>query len=207
MMERGVRRRDERRSPALREASAVGGVMTAVIGIDPGKTGAAARYIVESNTLDIIDMPVLELMKAGRPSRVIDVVRLATQLQFLASAGCDLIVIEKPMAMPGQSSPSVFDIGCSFGIVWGMAATFKIRCELAHPAAWKRAMSCPAAKDFARARASQLLPMHADKWPLKKHDGRAEASLLALYGAQHFLAPAAAPPARDLFMQGKDCNP
>jgi hypothetical protein len=40
----------------------------------------------------------------------------------------------------------------------------------------------PAEKDGARARASQLLPQHAGHWPLKKHDGRAEAALIALYG-------------------------
>jgi hypothetical protein len=40
----------------------------------------------------------------------------------------------------------------------------------------------PAAKDGARARASQLLPGAADQWPLVKHDGRAEAALIALWG-------------------------
>jgi crossover junction endodeoxyribonuclease RuvC len=50
------------------------------------------------------------------------------------------------------------------------------------PATWKRALQVPAAKDGARARASQLLPAAAGHWPLVKHDGRAEAALIALYG-------------------------
>jgi crossover junction endodeoxyribonuclease RuvC len=40
----------------------------------------------------------------------------------------------------------------------------------------------PAGKDAARARACELLPRLADRWPLVKHHGRAEAALLALYG-------------------------
>jgi hypothetical protein len=39
-------------------------------------------------------------------------------------------------------------------------------------------------------RASELLPRFAGLWPLVKHDGRAEAALLALYGARE-LSPAA----------------
>jgi hypothetical protein len=31
-------------------------------------------------------------------------------------------------------------------------------------------------------RANQLLPFCTDMWPLKKHDGRAEAALIAVYG-------------------------
>ena len=52
------------------------------------------------------------------------------------------------------------------------------------PRRWKRALHVPKAKDAARARASQLLPEAAHQWRLRKHDGRAEAALLALYGAR-----------------------
>ena len=40
----------------------------------------------------------------------------------------------------------------------------------------------PADKDGARARASQLLPWAAHQWARAKDDGKAEASLIALYG-------------------------
>jgi hypothetical protein len=55
---------------------------------------------------------------------------------------------------------------------------------IVHPRTWKRALGVPREKDGARARASQLLPAHAHLWPLKKHDGRAEAALIATYGVQ-----------------------
>jgi hypothetical protein len=40
----------------------------------------------------------------------------------------------------------------------------------------------------ARARATQLLPAAAHRWPLVKHDGRAEAALIAYYGRRQFNA-------------------
>jgi hypothetical protein len=46
------------------------------------------------------------------------------------------------------------------------------------------ALRVPAEKDGARARASQLIPAGASWWPLVKHDGRAEAALIALYGSR-----------------------
>jgi hypothetical protein len=51
----------------------------------------------------------------------------------------------------------------------------------------------PKAKDAARARASQLLPQAAHQWPLKKHDGRAESALIALYGARQLSGSVAVP--------------
>jgi hypothetical protein len=49
-------------------------------------------------------------------------------------------------------------------------------------------MGVTKSKDGCRARASQLLPEAADQWPLRRHDGRAEAALIALYGARQLLA-------------------
>ena len=53
-----------------------------------------------------------------------------------------------------------------------------------HPQRWKRELGVPAGKDGARARASQLLPQAAGQWPLKKHDGRAEAALISVFGSR-----------------------
>jgi hypothetical protein len=47
-----------------------------------------------------------------------------------------------------------------------------------------QALGVPKAKDGARAMASKLFPAVATQWHLKKHDGRAEAALIALCGAR-----------------------
>ena len=49
----------------------------------------------------------------------------------------------------------------------------------------------PAAKDGARARASELIRGGAAHWPLIKHDGRAEAALIALWGSRSLAAAVA----------------
>ena len=69
-------------------------------------------------------------------------------------------------------------------LLYGVVAGRKLTIERVAPQKWKRALAVPADKDGARARASVLLPKHSGHWPLKKHDGRAEAALIALYGAK-----------------------
>lgn len=66
----------------------------------------------------------------------------------------------------------------AFGPCFGRAVAW----TAVTPQVSKKALAAPAAKDGARARASQLLPAHAQLWPLKKHDGRAESAMIAVFG-------------------------
>lgn len=153
-----------------------------VLGIDPGLSGALAMLPGgDLGQVLVHDMPTLTLSRSGKAKRRINTVELAGLFDF-GFRPPDLVILEQPFAPPGQSSSATFDTGRSFGIVEGLAATLRCRVEIVHPAAWKRQMQVPAAKDGAIARASQLMPQNAKHWPLKKHDGRAEAALLALYG-------------------------
>jgi hypothetical protein len=52
-------------------------------------------------------------------------------------------------------------------------------------------MGVSRSNDGCRARASQLLPGSADQWRLRRHDGRAEAALIALYGLRQLGGTAA----------------
>lgn len=154
-----------------------------ILGIDPGLSGAVACLDTRqlNSSLLVFDMPTLTLSRSGKAKRRINTVKLEAIFD-LDLPHPELVILEQPFAPPGQSSSSTFDTGRSFGIVEAFAATLRCRVEIVTPAAWKRHMQVPAAKDGAIARASQLMPMHARHWPLKKHDGRAEAALLALYG-------------------------
>ncbi|MGE5548417.1 MAG: hypothetical protein ACM33T_16045 [Solirubrobacterales bacterium] len=91
--------------------------------------------------------------------------------------------VEAVGAMPGQGVSSVFAFGKVFGLVLGILAANFIPHTLVPPQRWKRTLGVPADKDGARARASQLLPAHAGLWCRAKDDGRAEAALLAYFGA------------------------
>lgn len=92
--------------------------------------------------------------------------------------------MERVGAMPGNGVSSMFAFGMAAGIVQGVLGALMIPMTLITPAQWKVALRVPADKGGARARASQLIPKGAHRWPLAKHDGRAEAALIGLYGSQ-----------------------
>jgi crossover junction endodeoxyribonuclease RuvC len=95
--------------------------------------------------------------------------------------------------MPGQGISSTFAFGKTFGIILGVLAARGIPLTLVPAVRWKRRLHVQKSKDAARARASQLLPRCADQWRLKKHDGRAESALIALFGLHELQGSAATP--------------
>jgi crossover junction endodeoxyribonuclease RuvC len=151
-----------------------------VCGIDPGLSGGVAFLDTAAGAvLDVADMPTLALTRGGKNKREVDMHALA---RLIAERRPGHAFVEQVGAMPGQGVSSVFAFGKSFGIAMGVLAATGIPMTFVAPIAWKRALRVPAAKDGARARASQLLPAAAHLWPLVKHDGRAEAALIGIYG-------------------------
>ena len=83
--------------------------------------------------------------------------------------------------MNGKVGAAAFWLG--LGAVRGVLAANFIPIEITTPAAWKRALKVTGDKDASRARASAIFPAWAGLWSRKKDHGRAEAALIALYGA------------------------
>jgi hypothetical protein len=79
--------------------------------------------------------------------------------------------------MPRQGVASAFNFGVGFGSVLAVLQARHIAIELVTPAVWKRAMGLSADKRASLDKARLLYPT-ADLG-LAKHDGRAEALLLA----------------------------
>lgn len=151
--------------------------MERIVGIDPGAKGAIA--LIEGETLQIVDMPTSK--EGAKPKDRVDPAALALILRCFNPSH---VWVERVGAMPGNGVSSMFNFGTAYGYARGIPVALGFPTTLIGPAQWKSAMRVPASKDAARARASQLLPKHASLWPLVKHDGRAEAALIALYGAQ-----------------------
>jgi crossover junction endodeoxyribonuclease RuvC len=147
------------------------------LGIDPGARGGLA-LISDGKVVAIADMPAIEIKGRAR----VDAARLAL---LITEWKPDAAVIEAANAMPGQGVVSMFQFGKAAGVALGVLAALQIPTTEVSPVRWKRALSVPAEKGAARARASQLFPAAADWWPLVKHDGRAEAALLGLYGERN----------------------
>ena len=150
-----------------------------VLAVDPGLSGAIAILGPSLDDLVVHDMPVHTIARGGKSKRDVDAVALAT---IIRASGAEHAFVEQVGAMPGQGVSSVFAFGKGYGIALGVLAALYMPTTTVPPQRWKRALQVPAGKDAARARASQLMPRHAHHWPLKKHDGRAEAALIALFG-------------------------
>lgn len=91
--------------------------------------------------------------------------------------------LERVATRPGEGHVGAFAFGRSFGMLEGVLAALGIAMTLITPGEWKKAHRIPADKGAARARAAQLWPGLAGTFSRVKDDGRAEAALIALHGA------------------------
>jgi len=146
--------------------------MKTILGIDVGMNGALSFY--DGNELIIYDMPTFARNKTNR----LDCHKLHG---ILKTNHADHAYIEQVNAF-GMGASSAYNFGWSCGVIEAVIACAGIPFTYVTPQKWKKAMDCPKDKDASRMRASQLLPKFSHNWDLKKHDGRAEASLIALYG-------------------------
>lgn len=158
--------------------------MTCIIGIDPGLSGAIAIYWPGVDKLEIHDMPTLKASKG----RDVDMAALFD----LLTGDPGPVFLEQVQTRPGESGTSALKIGRGDGAI-RMAVTANMHpLHVVGASAWKAHFGLKAAKgtaakdrkEMSMSKARQLMPQHAHLFPLKKHDGRAEAALIALYGAQ-----------------------
>jgi len=152
-----------------------------IIGIDVGLSGAIAMMQGETLT-GVVDMPTVTLDRNGKAKRQISIPEL---IAILDEFKPDEAYIEKVFAMAGQGVTSVFSFGRSLGAIEGVIAARSIKATLITPQVWQKAMGVTGGKDGARARAMELFPWNVDYFKLKKHDGRADAALIAAWGLRH----------------------
>lgn len=161
--------------------------MNPIIGVDPGLTGALALYEPDTGRLHVEDVPIFVLKRGKSNKKHVDLMsasRIVDNFVGLQPGVSPIAFIEKVGARPGEAPAYAFDFGRTTGILLGLCAAHFLRIEQVTPQRWKRALAVPAAKDGARARASQYFPRYSHLWARAKDDGRAEAALIAFYGAQ-----------------------
>jgi crossover junction endodeoxyribonuclease RuvC len=93
--------------------------------------------------------------------------------------------VEQVATRPGEGAVGAFSFGKSYGLVLGVLAAHFIKIEHVTPASWKTALKVKGDKDVSRQRASALFPTYSGLWARVRDDGRAEAALIAYYGAQN----------------------
>ena len=151
-----------------------------ILGIDPGLSGALAFLDTRDNTIDVVDMPTVEVKRNNKLKREVSAQLVAA---IVIKRHVEAAFLEKVNAMAGQGVSSVFSFGRSAGIIEGILAAFDIPTTLVTPQAWQKAMGVRDGKDGSRERAMQLFPASAELFQRKKDDGRSDATLIAKYGA------------------------
>ena len=147
------------------------------LGVDPGLGGAIAFYFPAQGVVSVDDMPVV----AGD----VDGATLAARI---AQRRPDLAIVELVASRPGQGVASVFKFGSGFGI--GPRRHRGERRSAAPCLAGKMEASLRARRrqGKSRALALRLWPARADLFGRKRDHGRAEAALLARYGAERIVS-------------------
>lgn len=147
------------------------------LGIDPGLSGGLAILDEHGGVVDAADIP---LTGVG-PKRRVD----ARALQrWIADHKPRHAFVERAQAMPRQGVSSSFNYGRGVGYLEATVACCGIPLTIVEPSMWKKHFGLKGPdKEQARQRAIQLHPDAAELFARKKDHGRAEAALIAAYGA------------------------
>lgn len=152
-----------------------------VLGVDVGLTGAVAA-VHNGHQPRVVDIPTVECGKTRR----IDGRALILLLRELVPAdGAAMAFIEDIHAGMGPGSVARSSIARSRGAVESVLDVARIGCTPVHTATWKRWLGLlKAEKAASRQKALALYPCLAHDLRLAKHHNRAEAVLIAHYGAR-----------------------
>lgn len=143
------------------------------IGIDPGLTGAIA--FIRGDESSVYDLPIIR----SNSLAWIDGGQLQSLIINERGGYNATAMVEQVSAMPQQGVTSSFHFGVGFGSILGVLQALSIPIEFVRPTQWKKALGLNADKKAALHKARLLYP-DADLH-LAKHDGRAEALLIARY--------------------------
>lgn len=148
--------------------------MSYIIGVDPGVTGAIALMNGAGDLIQVWDMPVHDSRVDG--AEVARIIGAGPDPSF-QTLTC---VVENTQPMPKNGSVPSFKLGLATGVVLGCIQTLRHPLVRVRPQDWKKTMGLIRKdKDASRGLARELWPHMADEFKLKKHDGRAEAALIA----------------------------
>lgn len=156
-------------------------------GIDPGLSGAIYT-LIDGEPGRFIDMPTMDVqgwMEVDSRAVVIFIRSVRADYPEANVAAC----IEKVGARPGDGGTSAFRFGQTAGKLQACLEVMGIEAERVVPAQWKREFGLlKKEKDAARLLAIARFPAAAQDLRLKKHDGRADALLIALWFENTHLA-------------------
>jgi crossover junction endodeoxyribonuclease RuvC len=141
--------------------------MTRIIGIDPGKSGAFA----------VLDCDEMQVTTHDMPGTIDEKRALISDIGSVKCAW-----LERPFFPRMIGIKNAVTIAQAYGELKACLFFAGVPVFEVDPSAWKKTMRLSTDKNASRALASQYFPDASDQWARAKDDGRAEATLIALYG-------------------------
>lgn len=152
-----------------------------IIGIDPGFSGAIA--FLQEKSLTTVDLPT----KVYKGKKHIDAVAFTKVVRdHTFNVQVKYVVIEDIGAMPGQGLASTARFTYNAGVLLGVVAALDLNTLKVRPNVWKPALGLNRDKKKSLALARKLFPKNVNDFKLVKHDGRAEAALIAHFAKISF---------------------
>ena len=182
--------RPDDRNPARLSSRDAGAVSEQILvaGVDPGQKGGIAIVDKISERIVLcVPMPMFE-KKVGKTMRLrLDYGGLDGLIDLMVDLGVSLLTCENVGAGFGASGR---ELGEGIGALKMAAYKALLRVEFVPVARWKKELGTPADKKESYFRAEALFPL--DREMLKgakggKHDGKAEAAMIALFGCRKLI--------------------
>lgn len=147
------------------------------LGVDPGLSGALAWFDTDKpRTVHVIDTPCID---GG--------INSAELAKLLHEMPVDCAVIEKVHAYKGSSGKSAFTFGGAYWAVRQALVDRDVPILMVLPNKWKGAFGLRGQdKDASRAKATLYWPESSTLFKRKCDDGRAEAAIIARWGAYNW---------------------
>ncbi len=150
--------------------------MAGLIGIDPGFSGGIVALDHNARIRLYTKMPVIRKPVSRRWRTTLDLTTLCVFLKDMNARGMRDILIENVHASPQMGVSSSFNFGRGFGSIEGVMAAQGFEVHYSEPSVWKPKMGLGADKKRSLEKFTELFDFEV------KHDGLAEAALLAWYG-------------------------
>src|SRR5262249_25752973 len=154
---------------------------TRILGVDPGTNGGLAIIVLDGTApvlADCVDIPVIG---EGAKKRV-DAIAICKRV---SKRNIQHAYIERARALPGQGAGNEFKYGHAVGSIEAAIALCGIPATVVEPAKWKKFYRLRGGDtELRRQRAAQLFSGGHEFLFLKRHHHRANAALIALFGAR-----------------------
>lgn len=148
-----------------------------ILGIDPGLDGALALYWPVDGMLIVHDTPTI----GDKKQRVVNAAEVA---HILRANMPTVAILEEVHAFQKSGASSAFRFGESKGIIVGIVGALEIPLYRVTPQRWKKHFNITRDKDVARKLATERFPQAASLFARVMDEHRAEAALIARYGAE-----------------------